>query len=161
MMKTKMVYQWGGRSHGVDPQVVGETIEKIAGKGGSCSPVELVEVAHDDASPLHSLFTWEDEVAAGHWRVHEARNVINSLTVTIGNGDMQTVAPAFISVGHVKATQGEGVGYRPISVVLGNEYFAQEALDEALLKLESLEKRYASLKELSPVWRALQLVKAA
>lgn len=159
-MKTKMIYQWGSRSHGVDPQVVGETVQKIAGKGGSCSPVELVDTARDDASPLHSLFTWDDEIAAGHWRVFEARNVINSLTVTIVNGDKETIVPAFISVGHTTATKEAGMGYRPFSVVIANPDFLQESIDDAISKLRSIQARYAAIRELAPVWQALDDVAA-
>ncbi|MGI8483537.1 MAG: hypothetical protein ACR2OU_04665 [Thermomicrobiales bacterium] len=161
MMKTKMVYQWGRRTHAIDPQIAGDVIEDITRQSGSCSPAELVDVARDAGSPLHPLFTWDDEAAAEHWRVHEARNVINSLTVTVVCGDKEIIAPAFISVGHTSTTKDAGIGYRPFSVVIADPDFTQETLDDVISALRSLQAKYAAIRELAPVWKALEEVIAA
>jgi hypothetical protein len=98
---------------------------------------------------------------AGNWRAHQARKVINSLTVTVVRIGEQVESPAFISVGHVKVTLDVGEGYRPLSVVLERQDFAEEALNEALQKLKAIQTRYGTIEKLAPVWLALDEITAA
>lgn len=160
-MTQQMVYEWGRQAYAVSPQVVGETVEAIVATHGHCQPSQLVEAARDDASPLHRLFTWDDETAATNWRSHEARRVINSLVITVQTGGQKLQTPAFISVGHRVSTQEEGEGYRPISVVAHDPLFSQEALGEALSRLRAIRARYNAIEALAPVWQAVDEVESA
>jgi hypothetical protein len=83
------------------------------------------------------------------------------LTVTVVRNNERLKSPAFIRVGHVKATQDAGEGYRPLSVVLARRDFAEEAANEALQKLKALQVRYATIEKLAPVWLALDEITAA
>lgn len=158
MAKT-MVYEWGSRPYSVDAQIVGDTIQNIAAKnGGRCEPGNLVDAARGEDSPLHPLFTWDDDRAASKWRTHEARKVIGELSVTVVIGGDDVLAPAFISVGHVIATQSKGEGYRPISVVSSDDLFIQEALREATGRIRALKRRYSTIEQLSPLWSALYAI---
>lgn len=150
-----MVYTWSQRKHVVSPQLVGETVERIADREGCCTPARLVDEARDTIHPLHSLFTWPDGEAATKWRTHEARNVINSLRVTVIAEDQETTMPAFLSVGHTRETQDAGEGYRPVSVVFATEDFATEVLDDVVSRIQALRQRYRHLSELSSVWKAI------
>lgn len=157
----KMVYEWGSRGYSVDAQIVGETVERITEQEGRCEPGRLVDVARDETNPIHPLFTWDNDDAAEKWRTHEARKIIGALTVTVKVRDQDITAPAFISVGHVIATQDEGEGYRPVSVVTADEQFAQEAIHEAMMRLRALKRRYEAIEALAPVWKALEALEAA
>ena len=156
----KMVYEWGRNSYKVPAQDVGNVIEQIATNEGRCTPHALIEAAAPEDSPVHSLFTWDDTKAATNWRTHEARNVINSITVRVIREGDEMPAPAFVSVGHVKATQGMGEGYRPLSVVLDDPAMAEEAVWQAIMQLRAVERRYKSLKQLAPVWDAVEKVES-
>lgn len=160
MKKQSMVYQWGSRKYPVDAQIVGDAVDRITAAEGYCEPRRLVAEAEPDDSPLHPLFTWDDDEAADKWRTHEARKVIGGLTVTVQYENQEVSAPAFISVGHVIATQDAGEGYRPLSVVVSDEKFAKEALAEATMRLRAIQRRYTALDALAPVWEALDLVAA-
>jgi hypothetical protein len=155
MTRSKMVYEWSHHRFSVDPATVAKTILKVERSEGSCPPGRLVDVARDEQSPLHPLFTWEDNMAADRWRTHEARQVIGSLVEVVMVGDMKTARPAFVSVGHTEETAESGSGYRSVSVVMSDGDFAQEALADALSRLNALRRRYAALSELAPVWAAL------
>lgn len=159
-MATKMVYQWGSKSYGVDAQVVGEEIHRLSKGTAGLKPERLVSVAASDESPLHPLFTWDDSEAANKYRIHEARNVINALKVTVKIEDRDVQAPAFISVGHTVETQERGEGYRSVITVVADQQFAMEAKAEALSRLRAIRQRYASLDDLAPVWRVIDEVAA-
>lgn len=156
----KMVYQWGSRSYSVDPQVVGDEVQRLSKVDAGLKPEHLVKAAASETSPLHPLFTWDDTEAATKYRIHEARNVINSLKVTVVVEDREVKAPAFVSVGHTVENQDRGEGYRSVAVVLNDPAFASEARAEALSRLRAVRQRYASLEELAPVWEAIDQVAA-
>ena len=156
-------YSWSSQRHHpkVDPQIVGETIESIVARDGLCAPGSLVEAARPDTSPLHSLFTWDDGEAAGKWRTHEARQVINLIRVVVPSSDGEPVeAPAFVSVGHIKETVERGEGYRPLAVVTEDDAFRSEAMQTALRELSAIRRRYQAIQKLNPVWAALDAVAA-
>ena len=44
---------------------------------------QVVEMAEDQTSPLHSYFQWDDAIAGHHWRLWQARKLIARLTVTV------------------------------------------------------------------------------
>jgi hypothetical protein len=48
---------------------------------GRLDPHDVVELASDPKSALHSRFTWEDDVAAVQWRLQQARQLIRSVTI--------------------------------------------------------------------------------
>jgi len=50
-------------------------------KKGRLDPHDVVEEASDPQSPLHSRFTWDDDVAAVQWRLQQARQLIRSVTI--------------------------------------------------------------------------------
>jgi hypothetical protein len=157
-MAQRMTYQWGRKTLPVSAQVAGEEIERIADQEGFCTPSRLVEVAEAESSPLHPLFTWDNEVAASNWRTHEARQVLNNLVVSVKVDGKAVNAPAFISVGHTAKTREAGEGYRPVSVVVSTPEFSEEALGEAVSRLYALRKRYEAIEALTPVWSALEAV---
>lgn len=160
MSAPKMVYEWGNRSFKADPQVVGETVTRIATNEGCCPPARLVQEARAKKSPLHLLFTWNNGEAADRWRAHEARQVIGGLIISVQTEDRIEKTPAFLSVGHTLKTQETGEGYRSISVVVEDPDLLEEALAEAKSRLEALRKRYEHLEALAPVWQALDQVAA-
>lgn len=155
---SKPVYEWGRRSYGIPAPVVGEIVNSIAEQEGGCPPIRLVESATPEDSPIHQLFTWDDDKAASSWRTHEARQVIGCLTIRVQVGDEEKKVPAFLSVGHDLARQARGEGYRPVAVVIGDRDWSEEALSEAMGRLQALRSRYESLEALSPVWAAMDKI---
>lgn len=44
--------------------------------GGALSPRDVVDEASKDTSPLHPYFEWDEEKAADHWRLEQARRLL-------------------------------------------------------------------------------------
>lgn len=143
--------------NGVPAPVIQREVEKIERKHGVCHPEMLVKAAAKEASPLHTLFEWDDSQAARDWRVHQARNVINRIRVVVE--DQVTNRPAFV---HVTRVTPDGVanGYMTTHRALAGDT-REQVLRDALGVLDGARRRYESLTELSPVWDALDQIREA
>ena len=137
---------------GVDVTVIAKAVQRNERKHGQCHPAQLVETARSERSPLHPLFTWDDTVAAGQWRTHQARLVINRIRVVVDE-EAKKVAPMFV---HVSTVTDEGVanGYMTAQKALASPA-RDQVLRDAVSQLAGLRRRYESLTELAPVWQAL------
>ena len=71
-------YSWT-RHYGVDAQVFGDIYYGLPTR----TPEELLRVAAKKASPIHSLFDWDDQTAAHEYRLVQARCMVSSLQVEI------------------------------------------------------------------------------
>lgn len=158
---TNRMYKWSGRSYPVEAGTVAETVDRIAREHGRCEPGQLVDVARPETSPLHTLFTWNNQEAADKWRTHEARKIISAITVVNIHDEQARETPAFISVGHIESTQDAGEGYRPIEVIAANEAFTQEAMRDVMMRLRAMRRRYEAIEALAPIWKAMEELEAA
>ena len=63
---------------------------------GDLTPDRLVTEAADEASPLHSLFEWDDAKAAHSHRVATARAVIRAVKIEVIVQQRRVVAPCYV-----------------------------------------------------------------
>lgn len=148
-------YAWiTGRSHRVDPQVVGDTIAEIEQREGSCHPGSLVREATPETHPCHELFEWDNDKAGHKYRVDQARRVIRSIRI-MRFPVAQT--PAFISV---RLPEEGATSYVSAERVVNNRSYREFALNDALKQLVGLRNRYSYLHELQSIWRSIDDYKA-
>lgn len=144
-------YVWTGNlSATVNPNTVGRTVTAVAKRNGVCRPDDLVEVATPPDSEMHPLFNWDDAAAAHQHRLDQARRVIRSIRVV--SEEVVETAPTFV---HVSLVHDDGVtnGYMPFASA--TEEQQAQVLRSALGQLRGLQRRYESLRELAPIWTAL------
>lgn len=124
---------------------------------GVCQPSALVNAAKAKRHPCHDLFEWDDSKAGAAYRVDQARRIIRGVRVTFDGDD--TRAPAFV---HVKVSSGDKHrdGYMPTDKAMARPDMKEQVLGEAIAQLRGLQNRYQAIKELSPVWHALDDVDA-
>lgn len=124
--------------------------------GGNLDPVAVVEAARDEASPLHSCFTWDDSEAADQFRLIEARKLIQvQVELLPGSSDS---SPVWVSL---TTDRNAGGGYRPLVKVLSHADQRAMLLADALRELEYFRKKYGMLKGLAAVFAAAKKVKKA
>jgi hypothetical protein len=141
-------------SPSVDPQIAGEFIEKIAKENdGGVTAAALLKASKPKKSPLHSVFEWDDGVAANKFREGQAREILRAIVLVNDAGEESTVR-AFI---HVKSQEA----YLPTLVVMSDQALRAEALQRAWAELESWRKRYSDLKEFGLVFDAISNAKKA
>lgn len=148
-------YSWR-KSHGVDAQTAGKVMEQIEERDGEVTKESLLEEARDENSPIHNCFEWNDGIAAERWRLDQARHMIQDLQVEVVQIDEAEKAPAFVNV----SVRGAGGGrYKTTAIAMVNEDERRQVLQNAIKDLEALQKRHATLVELSAVYAEVRKVR--
>lgn len=149
-----MIYKWSeGTRQNVAAQKVGAEIEKLVAKTGDISAEGLVNHASNKNSPLHNLFTWDNDVAADLYRRTQARKVLNTLRVVVESNGEEIPLIAYVSV-----TVDDSPAYVTTAKAMSEEEYRAEVLNDALRSLAGFERRYRELLELQPVFDAIKEV---
>jgi hypothetical protein len=110
-------------------------------------------VRSNPGSASHKHFDWDDTIAARRWRVHQARNIINSVEVKIiDNRDPSDFVPAFVNVITPKNDEGEATrAYSPFEVILNDPDKSQQVVERAFRDFMSWRRRYRRFRHLLPL----------
>ena len=144
-----MVYKWSGHGYAVNPNDVGKLFEDIEKKHGELTRELVLENARDEASVIHELFEWDDNVAAEKYRLHQATTLIANLDVEIESDDKDPITcRAFVNTSQSNST-GKFVN-------IGTAFQSQETKDlvmqRAIRELKAFEKKYRDLKIFSSLF---------
>lgn len=149
----KRVFVWTGpvKPRG-DVQKIGEALDRLHKEDGAVMPDRVVRVAADPQSPLHGEFEWDDARAAHHYRIDQARYVVQSVAVRIQRreGASSENLRAFVFL------RSEARGYRDTVAVLNNESTRKQLIDDAMRDADIFRRKYSSLSELADVFSAIE-----
>lgn len=128
-------------------------LDRLASEGGGLLlPSAVVQSAEAEDSPLHGWFQWDDDKAAHGYRLWQARELIRvSVTIVERPVGKPIEVRAFVSLRSDRTTGGYR---RTVDVIRDAEQF-DEMLADALAELKQLRAKYSSLKQLAPVFSAL------
>lgn len=124
----------------------------VATHGGSISPRQVVDFARDPETALHTVFEWDDSVAAERFREVQAAHFIRAVVKSVpasNSGPVQV--RAFVAL---TPDRGE-VSFRPIESVLDDPKRRAQLVADAFAELSALREKYQHLTELSAVWDAM------
>ena len=128
-------------------QVAGE-FERIREAHGELKPEYVVEESRPDGALLHSLFQWNDTVAAEQWRKEQAAKIIRNVHVVVNNTDITCTVRAFVSVTPSKDVPRS---YISLKDALSNKDAYEDLLQQAKKDMQSFIRKYSLLKELKSV----------
>lgn len=141
----------GGRSiKNVNPQQVGEELERLRAASGTLTPADVLDAAADPTSPLHPAFEWDDGAAARQHRLAQARRLIVSVRVI--NSPVAPALPAFVSV----RTPDRGRSYVPTAEALTDEELRARVLLEVRQFAEALQRRYGAFQAAADIISGLR-----
>lgn len=141
----------------VGADVVGEAIEAAIGESGSVDKRVLVENARPAKAPLHPCFEWNDPKAAELYRLGQARNIVNAVTVKIEGHEVAAFPSVSVQVESESGMIPQQQNIR-VAAMLNDAELRHQKINEVLAKLMRLRKEYTALNELSIVWRAIDEV---
>jgi hypothetical protein len=88
-MNTTKNYAWKipGFAKNIDIDLAIQEMERIETLYGSLTPQNILDASRPQNALFNSLFQWDDTIAAEHYRLQQARTILNNIEVTvIGDG---------------------------------------------------------------------------
>jgi hypothetical protein len=148
----------------------GQALEKIQKRcNGIITPDEVVHTAKSPSNPLHSAFEWDNTKAAHNYRKVQARKLLRVVvvreTVEKEGGTPHVVdISAFTSV-VMSTQQGDDLVsqrvYVPQVTINDDEDLYNQTMADALSRLKFWQQRFKMLKELSPIFEAIESVQTS
>lgn len=127
-----------------------DQLQTIYKANGQLTPRLVVDLARDEAHPLHDRFEWDNEIAGEKYREHQAGELIRSVKVRYTTaGDDERDVRAF----HAIPSNGEPTGYRPIEEIVSNDIGRQLLLNAARREWKTFERKYSHLEEFADIVR--------
>ena len=148
VFKPKKSYEWiaDGYHPSLDANIVGGVMEELEAKEGAVTADNFLEASRPEDSPTHSIFEWDDTVAAENWRHQQSRATINSLRVTyIDRQGEEKKVSAYIKTSAPKTP----TVYENIQTALSDETKKEIVLDRLRRELESFVIRNSHIEELA------------
>ncbi len=150
------VYSYGSRTYSILAQEAGQELEKVADLYGSITPYNVIDYARNNITPLKEVITWDDQEAAGKWRLHECRNFINSINVRLESLD--TFTQAFVSV-VVTSDEGNDRQYKAIDRVINVKSEMDFVINDCVSRLSHIQEKlkiYKKFETLTPEFESLK-----
>lgn len=159
MVFLSKTYSWGsGVQYSVPADIVGQSLEAIEARDGNVTKEAFLEESRPEDAPTHSLFEWNDSVAAEKYRLEQSRKVINNLVVTVHTEKQEEPITAKALV-NVEPEAHKHASFISITTAMSSTDTAEIVLRHALEELETFESKYRSLKELAHVFAAIDELK--
>lgn len=137
-----------------DAQNVGEFIyEKCQGKTTS-EILEIIKKNKDHV--INQYIDWNDKTASEKYRLNQVMNIIHSIeieVVSVGSKEPRQVR-CFFPVN--TSTTSEDKVWKPIEVVMTNEFERNQVISRAKNELEGWTERYESYTELASVIKPIK-----
>lgn len=144
-------YNWKLKSFakGIDADSAIQELEKIESLYGSLTPENIVKHSESTDAVLHTLFEWDNSIAAERYRQSQARTILNNIEVTV----VSDSGEKNISVYEV-VSGDEGRVYKHISALTTNEI--EEIRKTTLSDLNRLKSKLANYNQFNKVVRLIE-----
>jgi hypothetical protein len=78
-------YAWKipGFAKNIDIDLAIQEMERIETLYGSLTPQNILDASRPKNALFHTLFQWDDTVAAEHYRLQQARTILNNIEITV------------------------------------------------------------------------------
>lgn len=131
---------------------------EIMSIGETVKPSDVVELARDENTALHNLFTWDDSIAAEKYREHEAGCIIRNIVV-VEKDDSDDNDDGVITVRAIMSTNERTKEYTTVQRVVTNKDSYSKLLAAALAELNAFKKKYKTLSgDLEVVFSAIEQI---
>ncbi len=147
-------YKWKDRSMiSLDPQVVGEHFALLTSHHNAITPQIILDDGRSKDSPTHDYFVWNDTIAAEKFRLSQAGKLLRSVVyVSIDQPDAEPIR-AF-----VKVEEDDESHFVTTAYAMSHANLRAQVLNNALNELKMFRSKYAHLKELAKVFKAIDTV---
>lgn len=144
-----------------DAQIIGPVLDALASQhGGKVIPIQVVEAAEAEDSPLHPYFDWDNVVASGKWREHQSRNMLGAIEIKVTVKEGGRTAEEFVRNFHnvievgEKGEESERV-YMSLEQIATREELIEQVVTRAAAEVHAWYKRYQTYAHLEIFQRRL------
>lgn len=136
-----------------------ETIyNEIMSIGETVRPSDVVELARDENTALHNLFTWDDSVAAERYREHEAGCILRNIVI-VNKDKTEDDKDKAVVVRAIMSTNERTKEYTTVQRIVTNKDSYTRLLAAALAELTAFKKKYETLSgDLEEVFDAIDQI---
>lgn len=149
----KVMWKDGFRAS-VPAQVAYDTIHDLYQQGKKTAK-DLVDASRPEDAPLHSMFEWNDAVAAEKYREEQGRTIIRHIIEVPETEDEKETMPVVRAFFKIDESTND---YEPTYVIMSDEEKRRRLLQVAKAELQQFKVKYSSLKELFAVFEAIDKV---
>lgn len=150
--RTSTKYEWASKTIGfkpIDANATGNELERIRKAHGELNPVTVLDESRPEDAVLHPCFEWDNEAAAGKWRLRQARKIVQCIGVRYktedgGEGEVKRY--------YVSVKKAGSRSYVRIPEALADDEMRALVLKELQLAIKSIEKKYRGYKELAEIF---------
>lgn len=130
-----------------DPNAVYDELQTL---GDKFTPADVVDLARNEESALHSCFEWDNALAAEEWRRNQAQLLIRMIVFVDEKKDEPTNVRVLVSTGE---RTGE---YTPTRLIVQNADEYKALLERAMAELRAFKEKYKMLKELDYIFELIR-----
>ena len=158
-------YSWrSGYNYKVSAETVGGVLKEIEESEGEVTSKSFLEYSRPEDSVTHSMFEWDDTVAAEKFRLYQSGRIINQLAIEIvyeGDSDPKNVevkleseprrqiVSAYVNV--LPKSAKASASFINTASALEDSRYRRQVLANAMSELKAFRGKYGTLKELSAV----------
>ena len=152
-------YGWkAGFAYSVPAEIVGGVLERIERRDGKISAKSFLDESRNQDSETHSMFEWNDEIAAEKYRLAQSGKIIRQLEITVEYDDEEIATPAFVNI---ESTDNVNTcaAFVNVSIAMSDKTMKQQVIKNALKELRAFERKYSRITEFSRLFdeiRSLQ-----
>jgi hypothetical protein len=145
-------YQWKIKSlaKNVDVDKAVNEFKEIQDKYGALTPENIVNAARSKKSPLHPAFEWDNNIAAEHYRLQQARNIINNVEIIIISDGEERNIPVY----EIIKIKDEERQYKHIETLTFNE--VEQVKQNTIIALNQLTLKLKIYKEFDKIQECLK-----
>lgn len=156
--KLEEKYQWRSGNYPVSADDAHKEIERINKKEGCVTAQNVLDQSRPKKAVLHDCFEWDDNIASEKWRLHQSACLIGNL-VKVACKQVESEEPKEVTVRAYVNTENNRYAkkgsYVSINVAVEDERLYKVVLDNALKELKAFKAKYATLDDLSEVFKAI------
>ena len=162
----KSKYSWRpGYNYKVSADVVGSVLEKIEERDGEVTSRAFLDYSRPEDAETHSMFEWNDGIAAEKWRMFQSGRIINQLDVEMvivetshETTELELESPhesrtqsisAFMNV--IPKKPGSPGTYRNVYSAMEDEKLRRQVLLNANNELQAFARKYQQYQEFAGV----------
>ena len=146
-----------GYSYKVDAETVGGVLETIEKRDGEVSTRAFLDYSRPEESETHSMFEWDDSIAAEKYRLRQAAQIINQLEVRFEQEEAAEqaveVVPAYVNT--MQKTLHSPARFVNIVSAMEDQEMRRHVIFNAVRELTSFRNKYQKLSCFAKLFKAV------